>query len=108
MSESDETQRRKLKVYLGYAAGVGKTFQMLADAQAAVQRGLDVCIAYFDPHALPDTIAQAEGLEMLPPRQVEYRNRVFNEMDTDATLRRKPDIALVDDLAHTSDTASDR
>jgi two-component system, OmpR family, sensor histidine kinase KdpD len=108
MSESDETQRRKLKVYLGYAAGVGKTFQMLSDAQAAMQRGLDVVIAYFEPHARPDTIAQAEGLEMLPPRQIEYRNRVFKEMDTDATLRRKPDIALVDELAHTNVPGSER
>jgi two-component system, OmpR family, sensor histidine kinase KdpD len=108
MSESDETQRRKLKVYLGYAAGVGKTFQMLSDAQAATQRGLDVVIAYFEPHARPDTIAQAEGLEVLPPRQIEYRNRVFKEMDTDATLRRKPDIALVDELAHTNVPGSER
>ena len=108
MSESDETQRRKLKVYLGYAAGVGKTFQMLSDAQAATQRGLDVVIAYFEPHARPDTIAQAEGLEMLPPRQIEYRNRVFKEMDTDATLRRKPNIALVDELAHTNVPGSER
>jgi len=108
MSESDETQRRKLKVYLGYAAGVGKTFQMLSDAQAATQRGIDVVIAYFEPHARPDTIAQAEGLEMLPPRQIEYRNRVFKEMDTDATLRRKPDIALVDELAHTNVPGSER
>src|SRR6202047_4126958 len=108
MSESDETQRRKLKVYLGYAAGVGKTFQMLSDAQAATQRGLDVVIAYFEPHARPDTIAQAEGLEMLPPRQIEYRNRVFKEMDTDATLRRRPDIALVDELAHTNVPGSER
>ena len=108
MSESDETQRRKLKVYLGYAAGVGKTFQMLSDAQGATQRGLDVVIAYFEPHARPDTIAQAEGLEMLPPRQIEYRNRVFKEMDTDATLRRKPDIALVDELAHTNVPGSER
>jgi two-component system, OmpR family, sensor histidine kinase KdpD len=108
MSESDETQRRKLKVYLGYAAGVGKTFQMLSDAQAATQRGLDVVIAYFEPHARPDTIAQAERLEMLPPRQIEYRNRVFKEMDTDATLRRKPDIALVDELAHTNVPGSER
>jgi two-component system, OmpR family, sensor histidine kinase KdpD len=108
MSESDETQRRKLKVYLGYAAGVGKTFQMLSDAQAATQRGLDVVIAYFEPHARPDTIAQAEGLEMLPPRQIEYRDRVFKEMDTVATLRRKPDIALVDELAHTNVPGSER
>src|ERR1700688_1383764 len=108
MSESDESQRRKLKVYLGYAAGVGKTFQMLSDAQAATQRGLDVVIAYFEPHARPDTIAQADGLEMVPARQIEYRNRVFKEMDTDATLRRKPDIALVDELAHTNVPGSER
>jgi two-component system sensor histidine kinase KdpD len=108
MPASDETQRRKLKVYLGYAAGVGKTFQMLADAQAAAQRGLDVVIAYFEPHARPDTISQAEGLEIVPPRKIEYRNRVFNEMDTEATLRRKPDIALVDELAHTNVPGSER
>src|ERR1035438_6937001 len=108
MPASDETQSRKLKVYLGYAAGVGKTFQMLEDAQAAAQRGLDVVIAYFEPHARPDTIAQAEGLEIVPPRKIEYRNRVFNEMDTEATLRRKPDIALVDELAHTNVPGSER
>src|ERR1700674_3168929 len=108
MPAIDETKRRKLKVYLGYAAGVGKTFQMLADAQAAAQRGLDVVIAYFEPHARPDTIAQADGLEMVPARQIEYRNRVFKEMDTDATLRRKPGIALVDELAHTNVPGSER
>jgi two-component system, OmpR family, sensor histidine kinase KdpD len=108
MSASDESQRRKLKVYLGYAAGVGKTFQMLSDAQAAAQRGLDVVIAYFEPHARPDTIAQADGLEVVPPRDVEYRNCVFKEMDTEATLRRKPDIALVDELAHTNVPGSGR
>jgi two-component system, OmpR family, sensor histidine kinase KdpD len=108
MSVGQETQRRKLKVYLGYAAGVGKTFQMLSDAQAAAQRGLDVVIAYFEPHARPDTIAQATGLEMIAPRNIEYRNRVFKEMDTDATLRRKPDIALVDELAHTNVPGSER
>ena len=108
MPAIDETKRRKLKVYLGYAAGVGKTFQMLADAQAAAQRGLDVVIAYFEPHARPDTIAQADGLEMVPARQIEYRNRAFKEMDTDATLRRKPDIALVDELAHTNVPGSER
>src|ERR1700730_15745009 len=108
MPASDENQRPKMKVYLGYAAGVGKTFQMLADAQAAAQRGLDVVIAYFEPHARPDTIAQADGLEVVPPRNIEYRNRVFKEMDTDATLQRKPDIALVDELAHTNVPGSER
>src|ERR1700757_2567879 len=90
----------KLKVYLGYAAGVGKTFQMLVDGQSAAQRGLDVVLAYFEPHARPDTIAQVQGLEILAHRKVEYRNRTFEEMDTEAILGRMPQIALVDELAH--------
>src|ERR1700738_5592214 len=108
MPASDEIQRRKLKVYLGYAAGFGKTFQMLVDAQAAVQRGLDVVIAYFEPHARPDTIDQARGLETVPRRDIKYRNRGFKEMDTEATLRREPDIALVEELAPTNGTVCER
>ena len=108
MPTTENTQRRKLKIYLGYAAGVGKTFQMLGDGQAAAQRGLDVVVAYFEPHARPDTIAQAQGLEIIPHRKVEYRNRMFEEMDTAATLRRKPNIALVDELAHTNIPGSER
>ena len=100
--------RGSLKVYLGYAAGVGKTFQMLADAHAAAQRGVDVVIAYFEPHARPDTIAQAQGLEAIPHRKIEYRGKTFDEMDTDAVLRRKPKIALVDELAHTNIPGSER
>jgi two-component system sensor histidine kinase KdpD len=98
----NSTQPGKLKIYLGYAAGVGKTFQMLADGQAAVQRGVDLVLAYLEPHARPDTIAQAKGLETLPHREIEYRGRIFHELDTDAVLRRKPSVALVDELAHTN------
>lgn len=97
-----DTPRGTLKVYLGYAAGVGKTFQMLADGRAAAQRGVDVVVAYFQPHARPDTIRQAEGLEMVPHGRIEYRGKTFEEMDTEAVLRRKPSIALVDELAHTN------
>src|SRR5215510_1670165 len=97
-----------LKVYLGYAAGVGKTFQMLADAHAAAQRGADVVIAYFEPHARPDTIAQAHRLESIPHRKIEYRGKLFDEMDTEAVLRRNPNIALVDELAHTNIPGSER
>jgi two-component system, OmpR family, sensor histidine kinase KdpD len=97
---AENTPLGKLKVYLGYAAGVGKTFQMLTDGQAAAQRGLDIVLAYFEPHARPDTIAQVQGLEILPHRKVDYRDRTFGEMDTEAILRRKPQIALVDELAH--------
>ena len=108
MPAAEDTQRSKLKVYLGYAAGVGKTFQMLADGQAAAQRGLDLVVAYFQPHARPDTIAQIQGLEVLPHRKIDYRERTFEEMDTEVVLRRRPQIALVDELAHTNIPGSQR
>jgi two-component system, OmpR family, sensor histidine kinase KdpD len=108
MVQPEETQRGNLKVYLGYAAGVGKTFQMLEDARAAAQRGVDVVVAYFEPHARPDTIAQVEGLEVVPHRKLVYRGRTFEEMDTDAVLQRRPRIALVDELAHTNIPGSQR
>ena len=103
-----DTPRGSLKVYLGYAAGVGKTFQMLADGHAAAQRGVDVIVAYFEPHARPDTIGQAEGLEIVPHRKIEYRRKTFDEMDTEAVLRRRPNIALLDELAHTNIPGSAR
>lgn len=102
MRESVQISRGSLKVYLGYAAGVGKTFQMLADAHASAQRGVDVVLAYFEPHARPDTIAQARSLEAVAHKKIEYRGKLFEEMDTDAVLQRKPKIALVDELAHTN------
>jgi two-component system, OmpR family, sensor histidine kinase KdpD len=108
MPAAENTQRGNLKVYLGYAAGVGKTFQMLADGQAAAQHGLDLVVGYFQPHARPDTIAQIEGLEILPHRKINYRGSQFEEMDTEAVLRRRPRIALVDELAHTNIPGSQR
>jgi two-component system sensor histidine kinase KdpD len=108
MPESADTPRASLKVYLGYAAGVGKTFQMLADGHAAADRGVDVVVAYFQPHARPDTIEQAQGLEIVPHRRIEYRGKTFEEMDTEAVLRRKPGVALVDELAHTNIPGSER
>jgi two-component system sensor histidine kinase KdpD len=108
MPESPDIPRGSLKVYLGYAAGVGKTFQMLADGHAAAERGVDVVVAYFQPHARPDTIEQAQGLEAVPHRKIEYRGKTFEEMDTDGVLRRKPSIALVDELAHTNIPGSTR
>src|SRR5208283_3554799 len=108
MPSSEESRRGKLKVYLGYAAGVGKTFQMLVDGKAAAQRGIDVVVAYFEPHTRPDTIALIQGLDALPHRKIEYRGRTFEEMDTDTVLRRKPQIALLDELAHTNIPGSER
>jgi two-component system, OmpR family, sensor histidine kinase KdpD len=103
-----DTPRSSLKVYLGYAAGVGKTFQMLADGHAAAHRGVDVVVAYFEPHARPDTIGQAQGLERVPHRKIEYRGKTFEEMDTEAVLQRRPITALVDELAHTNIPGSTR
>jgi two-component system sensor histidine kinase KdpD len=103
-----DTPRGSLKVYLGYAAGVGKTFQMLADGHAAAQRGVDIVVAYFQPHARPDTIGQAQGLEIVSHRKIEYRGKTFEEMDTESVLQRRPNIALVDELAHTNIPGSAR
>ena len=108
MPAPEETQRGNLKVYLGYAAGVGKTFQMLADAHAAVERGVDVVVAYFEPHARQDTIALIEGLDVVPRRKLDHRGRTFQEMDTEAVLERNARVALVDELAHTNIPGSHR
>ncbi len=92
----------RLKVYLGYAAGVGKTYQMLADGNDARARGHDVVIGYFEPHGRADTIAQIGSLEMVPRKKVIYRDKEFEEMDVEAVMARRPEISLVDELAHTN------
>jgi len=102
------TRRGRLKVYLGYAAGVGKTFQMLDEAQDLRRQGADIVIGYFEPHGRQDTIAKSEGLESVPRRRLEYRGSTFEEMDTEAILRRRPAICLVDELAHTNVPGSER
>ncbi|MGH9627985.1 MAG: histidine kinase [Bryobacteraceae bacterium] len=98
----------RLKVYLGYAAGVGKTYQMLVDAQELKRQGKDIVIGYFEPHGRADTIAQTSGLELITRRRIEYRGAVFEEMDTDAILRRAPQICVVDEFAHTNVPGSER
>ena len=103
-----ETRRGRLKVYLGYAAGVGKTYRALEDAQALRQQGVDIVIGYFEPHGRQDTIAKTEGLEAVPRRTLSYAGSQFQEMDTGAILRRRPAVALVDEFAHTNVPGSDR
>lgn len=94
--------RGKLQVFLGYAAGVGKTFRMLEEAQELKRSGKEVAIGYFEPHGRKDTIAKTVGLEMIPNKIVNYRGVQLREMDTDAILRRRPAICIVDELAHTN------
>jgi len=98
----------RLKVYLSYAAGAGKTYRMLDDAQIAKQQGVDVVIGYFESHGRKDTIAKTVGLEVVPRKMVHYRNVAFEEMDTEAILRRAPKICLVDEFAHTNVPTSER
>lgn len=100
--------RGRLKLYLGYAAGVGKTYQMLLDAQELKHKGLDVVIGYFEPHGRRDTIAQTEHLEVVPRKVVEYRGARLEEMDTEAVVLRHPEVCVVDEFAHTNVPGSPR
>jgi two-component system, OmpR family, sensor histidine kinase KdpD len=90
------------KIFLGMAAGVGKTYQMLREGQAEAENGRDVVIGYLEPHGRVDTLAQAEGLETVPRRRVSYRESVLEEMDLPGILSRRPELALIDELAHTN------
>src|SRR5450755_301904 len=96
------SQRGRLKIYLGYAAGVGKTYRMLEEAQALRQKGVDLVIAYFEPHGRKETIAKTEGLEVVPRRVCNYAGSLFEEMDAAAVLQRHPAVAVVDEFAHTN------
>ena len=92
----------RLKIYLGAAAGVGKTYAMLESAHPLRAEGVDVVAGYVEPHRRPETEALLEGLEILPSRIVEYRGTQMREFDLDAALARKPRVILVDELAHTN------
>jgi two-component system, OmpR family, sensor histidine kinase KdpD len=98
----------KLKIFLGYAAGVGKTYQMLEEAHSLKARGGDVVLGYFEPHGRKDTIAKSEGLEIIPRKIVEYRGSLFEEMDTDAIIARHPQAAVIDEFPHTNVPGSPR
>lgn len=100
--EEARQTRGKLKIFLGYVAGVGKTFAMLEAAHQRLADGRDVVVAYLETHGRPETETLLSGLEIIPRRQLAYRGVTLSEMDLDAVLARHPDIALVDELAHTN------
>ena len=97
-----ERPRGRYKIFLGMAAGVGKTYRMLQEGQAEAEAGRDVAIGYLEPHGRAETVAQADGLEIVPRRRVPYRDTVLEEMDLPAVLARAPELALIDELAHTN------
>lgn len=103
-----EARRGRLKIFMGYAAGVGKTYKMLEEAQALKADGLDIVVGYFEPHGRKDTIAKTEGLEIVPRRKIEYRGTQFEEMDTQAIVARKPQVCAVDEFPHTNVPGSER
>jgi two-component system sensor histidine kinase KdpD len=98
----ERSRRGKLKVYLGFAAGVGKTYRMLEEAHVLRRRGVDVVLAYIEPHDRPETLALIDGLEVVPRKRIEFHGVAIEEMDVDGVLARKPTVAIVDELAHTN------
>ena len=97
-----EQQRGRLKIYLGFAPGVGKTYEMLQEGQRLKRQGVDVVIGVVETHGRADTLAQVGDLEQVPRRSLEYRGVTLDEMDLDAVLKRRPTVVLVDELAHTN------
>ena len=95
-------QRGRLKIYLGFAAGVGKTYDMLQEGNRLRRQGIDVAIAFVETHGRSETMAQIGDVEQIARRRIEYRGIVLEEMDIDAVLARRPTIVLVDELAHTN------
>src|SRR5262249_16759534 len=108
MNQIHDAKRGRLKVFLSYAAGAGKTYRMLEEAQELKERGVDIVIGYFEPHGRKDTIEKTEGLEIIPRRKMEYRGAEFDEMDTDAIIARAPAVCAVDEFPHTNVPGSER
>ena len=100
--QSEEPSRGKLKIFLGYAAGVGKTYAMLEAAHQRKTQGIDVVVGYVETHKRAETEELVEGLDVLPRKQVEYRGVTLPEMDVDEVIKRHPAIVLVDEFAHTN------
>lgn len=101
-----QQQRGRLKIYLGFAAGVGKTYAMLQEGQRLQRLGVDVVVGVVETHGRAETAAQLCDLEQIPRRRIEYHSVVLEEMDLDAILARHPSVALVDELAHTNTPGS--
>ncbi|HOW53061.1 MAG TPA: universal stress protein [Syntrophorhabdaceae bacterium] len=98
----EQTKRGRLRVYLGFAAGVGKTYRMLKEAHTLQKRGVDIVVGFVETHGRSETAAIIDGLKVIPRKKHEYRGIVVEEMDLDAVLARHPQVAIVDEVAHTN------
>lgn len=102
LARQEQARRARLRIYIGAAPGVGKTYQMLEDAHALKQQGLDIVIGFIEPHGRAETESLIGNLERVPLSRTEYRGVTLEEMDVEAVIARKPQIAVVDELAHTN------
>ena len=102
LRQARQETRGRLKIFLGAAPGVGKTFEMLETAQAKRRAGVDIVVGVVETHGRKETEALLDGLETIPRRSVEYKGQALDEMDLDAIIARRPQIVLVDELAHTN------
>lgn len=102
LKKYEKETKGKLKIYLGYAPGVGKTYTMLREANIRVKRGEDICIGYLEPHDRKATLEQVGILETISYKEIEYINKKYYEVDIDAVIKRKPNTVLIDELAHTN------
>jgi two-component system sensor histidine kinase KdpD len=102
LDAAEEKKRGRFKIFLGYAPGVGKTFSMLGEALRRKSRGTDVVIGIVETHGRARTAELAEQLEQVPRKKIEYKGTLFDEMDVDAILKRRPEVVLIDELAHTN------
>ncbi len=100
--QNEQAKRGKLKIFFGYAAGVGKTYAMLQAARAAKRSGRDVVVGFVQPHGRKETESLLDGLETIPLRMLDYRGVQLSEFDVDEALKRHPDLLIVDELAHTN------
>src|SRR5215510_4671057 len=98
----EDSPAGRLKIFVGAAPGVGKTYEMLSSAHARLKAGVDVVVGFIETHGRAETEALLKGLEVLPRKRIAYRDQVLEEMDIDALIVRRPQLALVDELAHTN------
>ncbi len=98
----EKSRRGKLKIYIGHAAGVGKTYQMLEDAHLLRKQNVDIVVGFVEPHGRAETAERISGLEVIPRRRLTYKDKTFEEMDLPAVLLRRPEVVIVDELAHTN------
>ena len=105
-AEEVRVSRGRLKIFFGASPGVGKTYAMLVAARQLQTQGVDVVVGVVETHGRSETAALLQGLEILPPKNIEYKSRVLNEFDLDAALARRPGLLLVDELAHSNAAGS--